>query len=93
MMASAKKMDALPANVQKVIREQAVRAVEVEMWDANIKAQEDAWKELATRVKADATPDIPSFRAKMGPVITNFINKTGSTGKALVEACQAAAKA
>ncbi|MEO8542530.1 MAG: TRAP transporter substrate-binding protein [Burkholderiaceae bacterium] len=93
MMASAKKMAALPANVQKVIRDQAKQAVEVEMWDANIKAQEDSWKELATRVKADATPDIASFRAKMGPVIANFINKTGPKGKALVEACQAAAKA
>jgi len=93
MMSSAKKMETLPANVQKVIREQAKRAVEVEMWDINIKAQEDAWKELATRVKADAAPDIPSFRAKMGPVITNFVNKTGANGKALVEACQAAAKA
>lgn len=93
MMASARKMSALPDNVQKVIREQAARAVEVEMWDANIKAQEAAWTELAGRVKADAAPDIPSFRAKMGPVLTNFINKTGPKGKALVEACQAAAKA
>lgn len=93
MMASARKMSALPANVQKVIREQAARAVQVEMWDANIKAQEAAWNELAGRVKADATPDIPSFRAKMGPVLTNFIKKTGPKGKALVEACQAAAKA
>lgn len=93
MMASAKKMAVLPDNVQKVIRAEAARAVEVEMWDANIKAQEAAWKELATRVKADSAPDIASFRGKMGPVLTNFINKTGPKGKALVEACQAAAKA
>ena len=44
-------------------------------------------------MKADATPDIESFRAKMGPVLTNFIGRTGARGKALVEAAQAAAKA
>ncbi len=93
MMASAKKMAELPVNVQKVIRDQAKRAVEVEMWETNIKAQQDAWNELATRVKADASPDIPSFRSKMGPVLANFVNKTGPKGKALIEACQAAAKA
>jgi hypothetical protein len=29
----------------------------------------------------------------MGPVLTGFVTKTGPKGKALVEACQAAAKA
>jgi hypothetical protein len=29
----------------------------------------------------------------MGPVLTNFVSKTGPRGKALVEAAQAAAKA
>ena len=93
MMASAKKMATLPAGVQKVIREAAVEAVEKEMWDANIKEQQAAWDTLATKVKANATPDIGSFRAKMGPVLTNFVAKTGAKGKALVEAAQAAAKA
>lgn len=93
MMASAKKMATLPANVQKVIREEAVRAVQKEMWDANITEQQAAWTELATKSKADATPDVESFRSKMGPVLTNFVNKTGPKGKALVEAAQAAAKA
>ena len=93
MMASSKKMAALPANVQKVIRDEAVRAVQKEMWDANIVEQQTAWNDLAGRVKADAAPDIESFRSKMGPVLTNFISKTGPKGKALVEASQAAAKA
>ena len=93
MMASAKRMATLPANVQKVIRDAAVEAVQKEMWEANIKEQVSAWNDLAGRVKADATPDIESFRAKMGPVLTNFIGRTGARGKALVEAAQAAAKA
>jgi TRAP-type C4-dicarboxylate transport system substrate-binding protein len=92
-MASAKKMATLPPNVQSVIREEAVQAVQKEMWEANIKEQQAAWDSLATRIKANASPDIDSFRAKMGPVLTNFVNKTGPKGKALVEACQAAAKA
>ena len=93
MMASAKKMAALPPNVQKVIRDTAIESVQKEMWDANIKEQTAAWNELAGKVKADAAPDIESFRSKMGPVLTNFIAKTGPKGKALVEAAQAAAKA
>ena len=93
LMASAKKMATLPLKVQSVIREEAVQAVQKEMWEANIKEQQSAWDELAGRVKANASPDIESFRAKMGPVLTNFVTKTGPKGKALVEACQAAAKA
>ena len=93
MMASAKRMAALPANVQKEIRDNAVQAVQTEMWTVNIKEQQDAWAELARRIKVFEAPDIASFRNKMGPVITNFIGKTGARGKALVEAVQAAAKA
>ena len=63
------------------------------MWTVNIKEQQDAWAELARRIKVFEAPDIASFRNKMGPVITNFIGKTGARGKALVEAVQAAAKA
>ena len=77
----------------KVIRDEAVRAVQKEMWDANIAEQAAAWNELASKVKADAAPDIESFRSKMGPVLTDFVAKTGAKGKALVEASQAAAKA
>ncbi|NBY08179.1 MAG: TRAP transporter substrate-binding protein, partial [Betaproteobacteria bacterium] len=66
MMASAKRMATFPANVQKVIRDNAVQAVQTEMWNANIKEQQDAWAELARRVKAFDAPDIASFRNKMG---------------------------
>lgn len=93
MMASAKKMATLPPNIQKLIRDTATESVQNEMWFANIKEQQAAWDDLAGRVKANAAPDIDSFRSKMGPVLTNFINKTGAKGKALVEASQAAAKA
>lgn len=93
MMASAKKMATLPANVQKVIRDEAVRSVQKDMWDANIAEQTTAWNHLAGRIKANATPNIESFRSKMGPVLTDFMNKTGPRGKALIEAVQAAAKA
>jgi TRAP-type transport system periplasmic protein len=93
MMASARKMAGLPPNIQKLIRDTATESVQNEMWAANIKEQQAAWDDLAGRVKANAAPDIDSFRSKMGPVLTNFINKTGAKGKALVEASQAAAKA
>jgi len=93
LMASAKKMASLPPEVRSAIREEAVRAVQKEMWEANITEQQAAWDALASRIKANPSPDIESFRAKMGPVLTNFVNKTGPKGKALVEACQAAAKA
>lgn len=93
MMASAKKMASLPPNVQKVIRDAAIETVQTDMWVANLKEQEDAWNELARRVKANPTPDIPSFRAKMGPVLDSFVKRAGPKGKAYVEAVQAAAKA
>ena len=76
-------MATLPPNVQTVIRETAVQSVQKEMWDANITEQQTAWDALASRIKANATPDIDSFRAKMGPVLTNFVTKTGPKGKAL----------
>jgi tripartite ATP-independent transporter DctP family solute receptor len=93
MMASARKMASLPANVQKVIRDAAVEAVQKEMWEANLKVQESAWNDLAKRIKANPNPDIASFRTKMGPVINGFVARAGSKGKALVQAVQAAGKA
>jgi tripartite ATP-independent transporter DctP family solute receptor len=93
MMASAKRMAGLPANVQKVIRDAAVESVQNEMWAANLKEQESAWTELAKRVKANPTPDAASFRTKMSPVYDSFAKRGGPKGKAWVEACQAAAKA
>ena len=93
MMASAKRMATLPANVQKVIRDNAVQAYQIDRWNAMIKEQQDAWEELARRVRAFDAPDIASFRNKMGPVQTSFIAKAGARGKAFVDAVQAAAKA
>ena len=92
-MASARKMASLPPEVQKVIRDAAVEAVQKDMWEINLKAQQNAWNELGKLVKANPNPDIPSFRSKMGPVITHFVGRAGPKGKALVEAVQAAGKA
>ncbi|HKQ22985.1 MAG TPA: TRAP transporter substrate-binding protein [Burkholderiales bacterium] len=93
MMASARKMASLPPDVQKVIRDAAVEAVQKDMWEINLKAQQTAWNELAKLIKANPNPDIPSFRSKMGPVINTFVGRAGPKGKALVEAVQAAGKA
>ena len=93
MMASARKMAALAPAHQKAIREIAADEVANVMWNGNIKEQQSAWDELSKRVKADASPDIPSFRAKMAPVYDSFAKRGGAKGKAWVEACQAAAKA
>src|SRR6185503_579648 len=93
MMASARKMASLPADVQKVIRELAVEAVQKDMWELNLKAQQSAWNELAKLIKANPNPDVASFRSKMGPVINHFVGRAGPKGKALVEAVQAAGKA
>jgi len=93
MMASARKMASLPADVQKVIREAAVEAVQKDMWELNLKAQQSAWNELAKLIKANPNPDVASFRSKMGPVINYFVGRAGPKGKALVEAVQAAGKA
>jgi tripartite ATP-independent transporter DctP family solute receptor len=93
MMASAKKMAGLPANVQKVIRDAAVDSVQNVHWNANLKEQTSAWDELAKRVKAIPNPDVASFRTKMAPVYDSFAKRGGAKGKAWVEACQAAAKA
>lgn len=91
MFASARKMATLPANVQKAIRDAAVDQVQKAMWEANLKEQQDAWNFLASRIKANPSPDIPSFRSKMGPVIDGFVAKAGPKGKAYVEAVQKAA--
>jgi len=91
MFASARKMSGLSADNQKIIRESAKRAVEVEMWAQNLKEQTAAWADLASRVKAIPDPDVPSFREKMAPVLTNFTTKTGAKGKAFVDAVIAAA--
>jgi TRAP-type C4-dicarboxylate transport system substrate-binding protein len=84
-------MAGLSAENQKVIRESARRAVEVEMWEANLGIQTAAWNDLAGRLKAVADPDLASFRDKMGPVIDGFVAKTGAKGKAFVDGVRGAA--
>jgi tripartite ATP-independent transporter DctP family solute receptor len=91
MFASARRMSGLSAENQRVIREAARRAVAEEMWEQNLKEQTAAWADLATKVRAIPDPDVPSFREKMAPVITNFVNRTGAKGKAFVDAVVAAA--
>ncbi len=91
MFASAKRMAGLSPAHQKVIRDAAKRAVQVEMWEANLKEQTAAWEELTRRTKAVSDPDVKSFRDKMGPVIENFVKKTGAKGKAYVDGVIAAA--
>lgn len=90
MFASARKMGTLPPNVQKAVRDAAIEQVQKHMWAANLKEQEDAWNFLASKIKANATPDIPSFRSKMGPVLDGFIAKAGPKAKAYIEAVQKA---
>ena len=91
MFASAKRMAGLSAENQKIIHDAARRAVQVEMWEANLGVQTAAWNDIAGRVKAVADPDLPSFREKMGPVIDGFVAKTGAKGKAFVDGVRAAA--
>jgi TRAP-type C4-dicarboxylate transport system substrate-binding protein len=84
-------MAGLSAENQRVIREAARRAVAEEMWARNLKEQTDAWADLTTRLRAISDPDIPSFRERMAPVISNFVSRTGAKGKAFVDAVVAAA--
>ena len=91
MFASARRMAALTAEQQKVIREAARRAVQVEMWEENLKIQNAAWGEVASRMKAVAEPDLPSFRERMGPAIDGFVAKAGAKGRAFVDGTRAVA--
>jgi tripartite ATP-independent transporter DctP family solute receptor len=91
MFSSAQRMAALTADQRKVLHDAARRAVEVEMWEANLKEQTDAWATLAQRTKAIADPDLSSFREKMTPVIENFTKRTGAKGKAFVDGTMAVA--
>ncbi|MBM3521788.1 MAG: TRAP transporter substrate-binding protein [Alphaproteobacteria bacterium] len=84
-------MRALTPDHWKVVKEAAKRAVEVEMWTANLKEQTDAWKTLTERSKAISEPDVASFREKMAPVLANFTSKAGAKGKAFVDGVVAAA--
>ena len=90
IMSSARRMATLSPENQKVIRDAARRAVQVEMWEANLVVQTNAWNELTSRTKAIADPDLPSFREKMGPLVDGFVAKTGAKGKAFVDGTRAA---
>ncbi len=90
MFASARRMAALSAEHQKIIRDSAKRAVQDEMWVANLTEQTNAWNNLAQRTKAIADPDRASFREKMAPMHDAFIAKTGAKGKAFVDGVKAA---
>ena len=46
MFGSASRIAGLPADQQKAIRDAARTAVQVDMWEANLKAQESSWNEL-----------------------------------------------
>lgn len=78
-----------PANLT-VVREAAKRAVQVEMWEANLKEQVAAWQTLTERSRAISDPDVASFRERMKPVLENFANRTGAKGKGFVEGVQKA---
>ncbi len=90
VFASARRMAGLSAEIQKIIRDAAKRAVQEEMWVANLTEQTNAWNTLAQRTKAVADPDIASFREKMAPMHDNFIAKTGAKGKAFIDGVKAA---
>jgi hypothetical protein len=60
------------------------------MWAQNLREQTAAWADLASRVRAIPDPDVPSFREKMAPVISNFVSRNGAKGKAFVDAVAAA---
>jgi C4-dicarboxylate-binding protein DctP len=83
-------MRGLSAQNWQIVREAGRRALEVDNWDLNLKAQTAAWQSLTERMKAVSDPDIASFREKTAPVIAGFTAKTGAKGKAFVEATMAA---
>jgi TRAP-type C4-dicarboxylate transport system substrate-binding protein len=73
--------------VVKDARDTAVDEVQNLMWAANITEQENAWNEPARRVKANANPDVASFRAKMAPVYDSFANRPPPPGRGSSAAC------
>lgn len=83
-------MRGLSAQNWQIVREAGRRALEVDNWDLNLKAQTAAWQSLTERMKAVGDPDIASFRERTAPVIAGFTAKTGAKGKAFVEATMAA---
>jgi tripartite ATP-independent transporter DctP family solute receptor len=93
VMASAKRLGALPPAHQKAVRDAAVEMVQGWYKVENQKAQDGALKTLAEKMKMDEKPDIASFRSKMGPVIDAFVAKVGPKGREYIDAVLAAGKA
>ena len=93
LMASAKRLGALPAAHQKAVRDAGAEMVQSWYKAENQKAQDEALKTLAGKMKLDEKPDVASFRAKMGPVIDAFVKQVGPKGREYVDAVLAAGKA
>jgi tripartite ATP-independent transporter DctP family solute receptor len=89
LMASAKRLSALPAAQQQAVRDAAVEVVQGWYKTENMKAQEAAWQSLTQKMQANPSPDIASFQAKMGPVIDGFVAKVGAKGREYIEAVRA----
>jgi TRAP-type transport system periplasmic protein len=89
MMASVKRLSALPAAQQQAIRDAAVEVVQGWYKTENMKVQEAAWQTLTQKMQANPSPDIASFQAKMGPVIDAFVAKVGPKGREYIEAVRA----
>jgi tripartite ATP-independent transporter DctP family solute receptor len=90
LMASAKRLSALPPDQQKAVRDAATEVVQGWYKTENMKAQEAAWQSLTQKMQANPAPDIASFQAKMGPVIDGFVAKVGPKGREYVDAVRAA---
>ena len=90
LMASAKRLAALPADQQKAVRDAAIEVVQGWYKTENMKAQEAAWQSLTQKMQANPAPDIASFQAKMGPVIDGFVAKVGAKGREYIDAVRAA---
>lgn len=91
LFASAQRMASLTAEQQKAIHDAAIRAIQVEMWDINLKQQEAAWNDLAARVTAIADPDVASFRERTQPVTEAFIARAGAKAKEYIDGVKAVA--
>jgi tripartite ATP-independent transporter DctP family solute receptor len=89
LMASVKRLSALSPAHQKAVRDAAVEVVQGWYKTENMKAQEAAWQTLTQKMQANASPDVASFRVKMGPVIDSFVAKVGPKGREYIDAVRA----
>ncbi len=80
LMASVKRLSALSAEHQKAVRDAAVDVVQGWYKTENMKVQEAAWQSLTQKMQANATPDVASFQAKMGPSSRASWRRSGRRG-------------